>query len=87
MPPQIRRHLLGSEQDSAEKSQGENIVLIGLTKEPIAENDRKSLAAEAALKGITFAAVAVSQIVETLRAVCGNFDRDGGPSRTNTERG
>jgi hypothetical protein len=40
--------------------------VIGLTKEQIAESDRKSLAAEGADRGITFGAVTVSQVVEAI---------------------
>lgn len=51
-------------------------VLIGLTKEQIADSDRKSLVAEASLKGITFAAVTFTQIVEALRTQCADFERE-----------
>lgn len=73
---QIRRHFESIAQHQVGTGRGDSTVLIGLTKEPIAESDRKSLAAEAALQGITFAAVTFSQIVETLRAQCADFERE-----------
>jgi hypothetical protein len=45
---------------------GDGIVLIGLTKEPIAESDRKSLTATAAFEGTAFTAVTFSRIVDAL---------------------
>jgi hypothetical protein len=71
---QIRRHFESIAQHSVGTSRGDSTVLIGLTKEPIAESDRKSLAAEAALQGITFTTVTFSQIVEALRAQCAAFE-------------
>jgi hypothetical protein len=69
---QIRRHL----KSIAHAAGSRGDVLIGLTKEQIAESDRKALAAEAALEGITFTAVTFSQIVEALRMQCADFERD-----------
>lgn len=74
-PDQIRRHL----KSIAEKGgagRGEGAILIGLTKEPIADSERKTLAAEAAGQGVTFAAVTFTQITETLRAQCADFERE-----------
>jgi len=73
---QIRRHLKSIAQHSGGTGRSDGTVLIGLTKEPIAESDRKSLGAEAALQGITFAAVTFSQIVEALKAQCADFERE-----------
>jgi hypothetical protein len=73
---QIRRHLTSIAQHSARTSRGEETILIGLTKEPIADSDRKALGADAALKGITFTAVTFSQIVEGLRAQCADFEQE-----------
>ncbi len=73
---QIRRHFKSIAQHPAGTSRGHGTILIGLTKEPIAESDRKVLAADAALQGITFAAVTFSQIVEALRAQCADFERE-----------
>lgn len=69
---QIRRHL----QSIAGHTQGrsEGTILIGLTKEPIAESERQALAGEAASQGVTFAAVTFSQIVEALRAQCAEYE-------------
>ena len=72
---QIRRHLESIEQHQSGSHGSAGTVLIGLTKEPIADSDRKSLAAEAASKGITFAAVTFSQIVEALRE-CAASERE-----------
>jgi hypothetical protein len=45
-PDQIRRHFKSIAPDTASASRGD--ILIALTKEPIAESDRKSLAADGA---------------------------------------
>lgn len=73
---QIRRHFQSIAQHQVGTGRGDSTVLIGLTKEPIAESDRKSLVAEAALQGITFAAVTFSQIVEALKEQCAEFESD-----------
>jgi hypothetical protein len=73
---QIRRHFESIAQHQVGTGRSDNALLIGLTKEPIAESDRKSLAADAATRGITFAAVTFSQIVEALRAQCADFERE-----------
>jgi hypothetical protein len=65
-PAQIRRHFQSIAPPQGGTGRGDGTVLIGLTKEPIAEPDLKSLAAEAALQGITFTSVTFSQIVEAL---------------------
>jgi hypothetical protein len=75
-PAQIRRHFESIAKHHSGTGRGEGAVLIGLTKEPIAESDRKSLAAKANVHGITFAAVTFSQIVEALRAQCADFERE-----------
>lgn len=71
---QIRRHLRSIAGHSQGK--GEGAILIGLTKEPIAESERKALAGEAASQGVTFAAVTFSQVVEALRGQCAEFERE-----------
>ena len=71
---QIRRHLRSIGEHTKEK--GEDLILIGLTKEPIPESQRKELAGEAASQGVTFAAVTFSQIVEALRGQCAEFERE-----------
>jgi hypothetical protein len=72
---QIRRHIEDIGQSFAGSSRiSHGDVLIGLTKEPIAEGDRKSLTAEASSHGINFATVTFSQIVEELRALCAPFE-------------
>ena len=73
---QIRRHFKSIAQHPAGASRGHGTILIGLTKEPIAESARRALTADAALQGITFAAVTFSQIVEALRAQCADFERE-----------
>ncbi len=76
---QIRRHLesIGEHQGGPLRSEG--TVLIGLTKEPIAESGRKTLSAEAASHGITFAAVTFSQVVDALRAECDDLAHELSP--------
>jgi hypothetical protein len=71
---QIRRHLRSIAEHA--QGRGEGAILIGLTKEPIAESDRKALAGEAAAQGVTFAAVTFSQVVEALRAQCAEYERE-----------
>jgi hypothetical protein len=73
-PDQIRRHFKSIAPDAASSSRGD--ILIALTKEQIAESDRKSLAADGALQRITFAAVTFSQIVEALRVQCADYERE-----------
>jgi len=72
---QIHRHLKSIAQTS-ESSRSGNPILIGLTKEPIANAERQTLAAEAADQGITFAAVTFTQIVDALRTQCADFERE-----------
>ncbi|MBZ5636921.1 MAG: hypothetical protein LAO55_27675 [Acidobacteriia bacterium] len=74
-PEQIRRHLKSIAQHAA-TGRGDGSILIGLTKEPIAESERKVLVAEAASQGITFAAVTFTQIVEALRTQCADYERE-----------
>jgi hypothetical protein len=71
---QIRRHFRSIAPDAASSGRGD--ILIALTKEQIAEADRKSLAAHGALQRITFAAVTFSQIVEALKEQCADFERE-----------
>lgn len=71
---QIRRHF-----DSIKKlttRSGDGDWLISLTKEPIAESARTSLGSEAQANGINFVAVTFSQIVEAVRAVCLDWERE-----------
>lgn len=76
---QIRRHFQSIAQHTVGASRGHGNILIGLTKEPIAESDRKALVADAALQGITFSAVTFSQIVEALiRRLCRSGFRPSG---------
>jgi hypothetical protein len=73
---QIRRHLdsIARRRDEALRTEG--TILIGLTKEPIADSDRKALSGDATSKGIAFAAVTFSQIVEEPRAQCAEFEQE-----------
>jgi hypothetical protein len=73
---QIRRHFKSIVKREAGTSRVEGAILIGLTKEAIADSDRKALAADAASQGMTFAAVTFSQIVEALRAQCAEFEQE-----------
>lgn len=74
-PDQIRRHLKSIAR-KGEAARGDGTILIGLTKEPIADSERRALAAEAAAKGTAFAAVTFSQVSEALRAQCADFERE-----------
>jgi len=70
---QIRRHLDGI---AAGTSTSRNDILIGLTRDQISATERAALTAEATSKGIIFAAVTFSQIVENLRAGCESYERE-----------
>ena len=72
---QILRHL-ESIAKQAETGARSNLVLIGLTKEPITDSERNSISAEATKYGIAFAAVTFTQIVEALRAQCADYERE-----------
>ena len=71
---QIRRHFETIRPENGSAGSGD--YLIALTKEPIAEEERNSLAAEGAAKHITFTTVTFSQLVEALRAQCADFEVD-----------
>ena len=71
---QIKRHFETITPENTTAGSGD--YLIALTKDPIAEDERKALAAEGATKHITFTAVTFSQIVEALRAQCAEFEPD-----------
>lgn len=71
---QIKRHFETITPENATAGSGD--YLIALTKDPIAEDERKALAAEGATKHITFTSVTFSQIVEALRAQCAEFEPD-----------
>lgn len=73
---QIRRHFKSIARNTFGDRRADTTILIGLTKEPIADSDRKALAADAKLLDIAFAAVTFSQIVEELRGQCAAFDRE-----------
>jgi hypothetical protein len=63
---QVQRHLSTIANSGARGGD----ILIGITKEQIAEADRKVLAENAAAQGIAFAAVTFSQVAEALRQQC-----------------
>jgi len=65
---QIRHHFESIAHRQARTIRGEGTLLIVISKEMIPDSDRRSLAAEAGLRDLTFAAVTFSQIVESLRA-------------------
>lgn len=69
---QIRRHLA----DIARAAGSRGDILVGLTKESIAEPDRDALRGEASALGVAFEAVTFSQVVEALRAQCADFERE-----------
>ena len=69
---QIRRHLESIATEASSTGRGD--ILIALTKEPIAESVRLSLTDSSASQRIKFAAVTFSQIVDTLRAQCADFE-------------
>lgn len=75
-PDQIRRHFKSIAGGQVGANRGEGTILIGLTKEPIADADRERLAADATSHGVTFAAVTFSQVVEALKAQCAQFDEE-----------
>ena len=72
---QIRRHIK-SIAGKTESLRGEGAILIGLTKEPIADSDRKALVLAAQEQGVTFAALTFTQITEALRAQCADFEQE-----------
>jgi hypothetical protein len=72
---QIRRHLKSIAQKGG-AGHADGAILIGLTREPIADSQRKSLAAEAAAEGVAFTAVTFTQVTEALRAQCADFERE-----------
>jgi hypothetical protein len=69
---QVQRHLKTIAKNGTRRGN----ILIGLTKEQIAEADRKALAASAAAQGIAFAAVTFSQIAEALGKECAPYERE-----------
>jgi hypothetical protein len=73
---QIRHHFVSIAQHPTGLGRVEGSILIGLTKEPIADADRLALTTEAAKQGITFAATTFSQIVEALRTQCAEFEQE-----------
>jgi hypothetical protein len=75
-PNQIRRHFKSIAGGQTGANRGEGTILIGLTKEPIANADREQLATDAASQGLTFAAVTFSQVVEALKEQCAPFDEE-----------
>ncbi len=70
---QIRRHI---ETIAARHPDAGHSILLGLTREPLLQARADELQAMAAGRGILFAAVTFSQIVETLRAQCAEFARE-----------
>lgn len=74
-PDQILRHLKTIAENSR-ASGGDGAILIGLTKEPIAESDRKKLTLAASEQGIDFAAVTFTQLADVLRAKCADFEME-----------
>ena len=70
---QIRRHFKSIAQ---REGGGAGDILIGLSKEPIADSERNSLTAEGAAQKIMFVAVTFSQVVEALRSQCAEYERE-----------
>jgi hypothetical protein len=73
---QVRRHFESIAAHPSASNYSDGTILIGLTKEPIAEFDRKALTEIGASHGIIFGAVTFSQIVEALRSDCADFERE-----------
>lgn len=71
---QIRRHFESITPESGTAGSGD--FLIALTKEPLADAERKALTVEGGARQISFTAVTFSQIVEALRAQCAEFETD-----------
>ena len=71
---QIRRHFESITPENGTAGSGD--FLIALTKEPLADAERKELTAEGAAKQVSFTAITFSQIVEALRAQCADFETD-----------
>lgn len=55
---------------------GSQAIMVGLTKDPISESDRQSLAGEAASKGIRFGAVTFSDVLNALNEQCSGLERE-----------
>ena len=72
-PDQIGRHI---ETIAARHPDVGHSILLGLTREPLLQVRADELQAMAGGRGILFAAVTFSQIVETLRAQCAEFERE-----------
>jgi len=72
---QILRHIKSIAAKTGTQ-RGEGAILIGLTKEVIADFERKTLSAAALERGITFAAITFTQIREALRAQCAEFEQE-----------
>lgn len=70
---QIKRHIDTIAEDHVES---QTDILIGLTKEPIARSDFHDLKAMANRKGVLFAAVTFSQILDALGDECAEYERD-----------
>ena len=70
---QITRHIDTIAEDHMD---GQTDILIGLTKEPIAQKDFTDLKLLAKRKSVVFAAVTFSQIVDALRGECAEYERD-----------
>ena len=70
---QIQRHIGSIATDS---KVAQTNILIGLTKEPISQNDEQRFRSSASAHGIRFAAVTFSQVVDALRDQCKEFEPD-----------
>jgi len=73
---QIRRHIESIERQRKGSNSGGLFVLLGLTKDPIADSIKNQLATEAKQKNILFAATTFSQVAEEFRRQCDDFERE-----------
>lgn len=73
---QIRRHFASIAQLTKGVIEGDCNWLIGLTKEPIPDSIRTVLNSDGRKSGINFAAATFSQVVEAVRGVCFDWERE-----------
>lgn len=70
---QIRRHI---ETIVSRHPDAGHSILLGLTREPLLQAHADEIQSVSAGRGVLFAAITFSQIVETLRAQCAEFERE-----------
>jgi hypothetical protein len=70
---QIERHIKSIVGNGGIPNPGQ-VILLGVTREPIGAAQLEQMRASAERRGVLFAAVSFSQIVEALRAQCADFE-------------